>query len=1013
MSDERFQVFLSHNRLDKSVVEQLALRLEKEGIHPWLDKWNLIPGNPWQEAIESALNRCESCAVFFGLHGAGPWQNEEMRAAIDRRVNSKDGHFRVIPVLLPGTERAERSTLPDFLARATWVEFRRTIDDDEAFRLLVHGIQGTEPGPGPDLNWRKGECPYKGLQIFDVEDAPFFFGREALTGWLLDAVRPSTASRPENRFLALVGCSGSGKSSLARAGLIAALKRGEIEHSADWPVLICRPGPNPLESLAMALSRFDGPEFRTSSVRSRITELATDETTLHLAARIAVKDATAECRLVLLVDQFEECFTMCRDEASRAAFFKNLIYASSVAAGQTLVLLAMRADFYGDCASYPGLAAAVSEHQVLAPPMQPDELRRAIERPAALTGCEFEPGLVDRLIADVSDQAGSLPLLQYTLRELWNRTGGRRLTHDIYEEIGRVEGALGRKANEIYDNFSDSEKKICRALFLRLVQQVEGAKYTRHRAEISELMTGENTEAVRSVIQRLADQSARLVTTEGEGGAFVELAHEALIHGWDKLKRWLEEDQEYQLWQRRLRVSVENWKRINKDRGSLLQGPLLGEAERWLAARPHDLNRDELQFINASVRRKRRRHITILLEIVLLGLFAGGGGRALYHEQQVASSRQLATDALKVSDENPELGVWLALAAVHRNTSREAVEALQKAVQAAQSAALEGHGDEVNDVAFSPDGTLLATASKDHTARLWDSGFAELRPQLNHDERVYSVAFSSDGKRLATADASGVVKIWDVDSRKLILTLDRQNDALTSLIFTPDDKYVLTGCWDGGVRYCNLKSGHLQELIKQNEPVGRIACTKDGRRIAACLANGSIKVWSIHHVNDSLSATEVLAPKSDRGTVADVAFSPDGKLLAGAGSNATAMIWNSETGQALHELTGHAKGINSIAFRSDGKMLATGSTDGTSRLWDPESGKELFTLMGQKSSVTRVVFSPNGKRLASAGTDKTVRVYALELKDLLGEARKAVSSRPLTPEECQKYLRVKTCPLLL
>ena len=200
-----FHVFLSHSSADKPAVEELARRLAKEGIQAWLDKWHLIPGNPWQPGIEKALAESETCAVFVGPSGFGPWQNEEMRAAIDRRVHDSDSgrRFRVIPVLLPGAKRAERSSLPTFLAATTWVEFPDSLDDPTAFHRLVCGIRGIEPGPDLGQALYEGQCPYRGLRVFDVDDAPFFFGREALVQWVLNELRPATEGRPVNRFLAI------------------------------------------------------------------------------------------------------------------------------------------------------------------------------------------------------------------------------------------------------------------------------------------------------------------------------------------------------------------------------------------------------------------------------------------------------------------------------------------------------------------------------------------------------------------------------------------------------------------------------------------------------------------------------------------------------------------------------------------------------------------------------------------------------------------------------------------
>jgi hypothetical protein len=259
-----FHVFLSHSSDDKPAVEELARRLAKEGIQAWLDKWHLIPGDPWQPAIEKALAESETCAVFVGPSGIGPWQNEEMRAAIDQRVRDSGRHFRVVPVLPPGAERAERSSLPTFLVATTWVEFRASLDDQDAFHRLVCGIRGVEPGVGPGQALYEGQCPYRGLRVFDVDDARFFFGREALVQWLLNELHPATEGLPVNRFLAIVGASGSGKSSVARAGLVAAIKHGAIPGSACWPVAICRPGTgSPRES---GCGAFQGGQRRSRCV---------------------------------------------------------------------------------------------------------------------------------------------------------------------------------------------------------------------------------------------------------------------------------------------------------------------------------------------------------------------------------------------------------------------------------------------------------------------------------------------------------------------------------------------------------------------------------------------------------------------------------------------------------------------------------------------------------------------------------------------------------------------------
>ena len=611
---QRYNVFLSHSTADKPAVEEIGRRLAKEGIQVWLDKWHLIPGDPWQPAIEKALAESETCAVFVGPSGFGPWQNEEMRAAIDRRVSDTNRRFRVIPVLLPGAKRAERSSLPTFLAATTWVEFRDSLDDPDALHRLVCGIRGIEPGTGPGQAIYEGQCPYRGLRVFDVGDAAFFFGREALVQWLLNEVRPATQSRVVNRFLAIVGASGGGKSSVARAGLVAALKHDAIPGSSRWPITILRPGPDPVESLGIALSKAVNVGQSATALAELIAEFQKNEKTLHLIARQTLPEDAPELRLVILVDQFEEIFTLCHRDDLREAFIRNLLYAAKVAQGQTLVVLTMRADFYAKCAANAELAAAFSDHHVLIGPMTEDELRRAIEKPAQLVGCELETGLVDLLVQDVRHQPGRLPLLQDALMELWHKREGRKLTVKAYHEIGKVEGALQRRADVILNAFSQAEQELCRRTFLRLTQPGEGTEDTKRRASMQELLSlsGESP-AEENIVQKLADAS--LLTTEGDlsrKDAFVEVAHEALIRSWPQLRKWIDADRAGLRTRTRLTEAANDWKNAGRDPGYLYTGARLAVAEEWAGLHPGEASIDEAEFLRCSREAQKQREKTEL-----------------------------------------------------------------------------------------------------------------------------------------------------------------------------------------------------------------------------------------------------------------------------------------------------------------------------------------------------------------------------------------------------------------
>ncbi|MBN1888404.1 MAG: response regulator [Thermoflexales bacterium] len=478
----------------------------------------------------------------------------------------------------------------------------------------------------------EGDCPYRGLWPFDVEHAPFFCGREALTARLLDAMRlfassgrgHSQESRPKDaltsrlgcRLVAIVGEAGCGKSSLARAGLLGALKRGEIEGSAAWPVVVCRPGARPVENLAVALSQ-------VAPGTTELGRLREDAHALHEAVRLALADAPPAARLVVLVDQFEEALVLCRDEASRRAWIDNLLYAVSVPQGQTIVVLTLQADFYGQCAAYPELAAALSDHHVLVGPLADSELRRAIEQPARLAGGEFEAGLVATLLHDMNESNVSLkgvPLVWHTLWELWQQRKGRRLTRAAYDIVGGLSGALEWRAEKVYNSFEGVDKELCRQILLWLTAQA-----SHHRANVQELVAipGVEKERLDRVLQRLAAQDARLLVLAEEADGrrpFVELSHAVLVQSWPRLWRWIEGERESRRMHRQLAQVAQQWEQHERDESYLYGSGWLEVMSEWADGHADELASLEREFLQASQRTEREamertRHYESLREL--------------------------------------------------------------------------------------------------------------------------------------------------------------------------------------------------------------------------------------------------------------------------------------------------------------------------------------------------------------------------------------------------------------
>jgi hypothetical protein len=527
-------------------------------------------------------------------------------------------------------------------------------------------------------------CPYKGLAYFDCneEDPKYFYGREKLTDQLLDHVR-------QNNFLAIVGASGSGKSSVLRAGLIYQLQQGrKLSGSDQWQVYIVRPGEHPLQSLALAFV-----DANLSPVE-RAKQLGDAEDLIKQGAtglRRLVQASTS--RVVLVIDQFEEVFTLCKGtqqhEEERRQFFTCLLGALSQTAtnaeqyqaASLQIIIAMRADFFGKCLEqdYSGLAQQIQANLVTVTPMTPEELKQAIVAPAKKVELEIEPELVTEMLADVANAPGILPLLQYTLTELWKQRSDNSLRVKTYAQLGGVMGSLKKRATEVYESFSEVQKAAVRHIFLSLTQLGEGTEDTRRRVLKLDLVNERYPEAlIDEVVQRLANEKL-IVTSEmvekGEASgrvAVVDVAHEALIRHWDILRKWIEADRDNLRQKRKIEAAAEEWRERGKSKDYLLQGKLLADAKTFQKEQAGQLPLSDFakDFIQRSLKHKRNNRLQLIGFglIVPLGLavFVGVAAvkeiriRQLWQTVDAAKEQKLSPARNQALQELVKAGISLA-----------------------------------------------------------------------------------------------------------------------------------------------------------------------------------------------------------------------------------------------------------------------------------------------------------------------------------------------------------------
>lgn len=886
----------------------------------------------------------------------------------------------------------------------------------------VRRAPGRRPADAP--------VPYRGLASFQPEDAEWFYGRRELTDALVEHLRRQQAS---GGLLMVVGPSGSGKSSLVRAGMIPALRTGALRGSEAWPIVLFTPGVNPIGALAAhlaALTNLDPTDLVTTmrSEPTRIGELLRQSLQSQETLPALYGGGERPQRLVIVVDQFEECFIGHREEHEQQAFVAALNATAdpggcaevmrddgaSVAGSPALVVLSLRADFYPHALRYPQLATALQERQVVVGPMTSSELRRVIVEPARKAKLDIEEGLVEVLMHELvpsatdndfpAHDAGTLPLLSHALLTTWERSRPGRLTLADYEATGGIQGAVARTAEQVYATLSPGQQDLGRRMFIRLVHVADDTADTRRRVPRDQLLVG-NDDALQ-VLNCFIEK--RLITVETRDA---QIAHEALLLAWPRLRQWIDADREGLRIRRQLTFAAEVWRDAGHDVGTLYRGGPLISASEWAADPSHsgDLNALERKFLDASLELRRSEERTaqrrtrrlkqlvaalscLVLVTGFLTLLAFRQRAAATHQRNLAISRQVAIDANQLRSTDVSLAMQLALAAYQIAPTPEARSSLLDSYASPSVTRVLGPPGVMQSVAFSPNRQIMAAGGEDSTIRLWnttDEGHPKPigHPLTGHTNTVFSVAFSPDGRILASSGGDKTIRLWNVTNPNRVKLwsppITGPTNTVYSLAFSPNGQILAAGSADDTIRLWDVADPRHPVSIGlplrgPTNYVESVVFSPDGRLLAAGSADQAVRLWSVASPRHPIRLGKPL--RGPTKTVYTVAFSPDGRELAAGSADNTVRLWN--IARPTHPitdgapLTGPASWVNSVTFSPDGDEIAAASSDSKVWIWNL-STRKVAIILPHPAPVTTVRFLGDRHTVATSAADGIARIWRI------------------------------------
>ena len=920
-------------------------------------------------------------------------------------------------------------TLKDFISKEISKELKKVLQHpvlhNSGWKIILTGKDGVY----------SKTCPYKALEYFDfnpeapeeIDDPLYFYGRTGVIKQLLDKVR-------NGNFLAVLGASGSGKSSVVRAGLLYQLYLGkEIPGSDKWKIYKpFTPGAHPLEKLGQLLGE----------------QLATVNDLVNFIDRIPNE------RVMLVVDQFEEVFTQCQDKKKREQFIECLLGTIERIHDKLRLVLVMRSDFQGKCDDYPDLATSIDKNLVRVMQMTSEELREVIEKPAKKVGLEIVPELVNQMIDDVQGSPGDLPLLEYTLAQLWEKSHRyQRLTLEDYKhpDFGGLKETLEKQANKVYDSLkTEEQQQVAEWIFLKLTSIGEGTEDTRRQIRQQDLVNSKHSQhLVDQVLNRLAAADSRLVITseeklEGERGEpVVNIAHEALIRNWSKLQEWIAKKRYAELIRRRLEAKVQEWLRLGKSSGGLLDERELDDVQNWcksldaqdsgeipkldelIAASILVINENKLQQLTTSTETqfasnkqldalataikagellkktssRIRENIKILVLTNFNQLIYGFRERnSLKEHNQGVLGINFSSDGQRIvsTSRDNTIKIWfcdgnliqtinehkdIVYNAIFNNkndllvsASRDRTIKIWKLDPNSSCFKLDKCiyiEDQVFNIALSPNNQIIASDTRSGKIKLWDLSGKLIAPLDGHpNERINDLNFSPNGQIIASAGADQCIKLWSTENYNCIDTLT-EKDSVYAVNFV-DNQTIVSGTGEGMVSVWNLDTKKPIPIGRHKAAITRLAVNQDSKIIASASCDHTIAIWDIQAPRLESEPLKILEGHENH--VSNVSFNPaitDSIMLGSSSEDGTIKIWKVISPIIIDGLY--------FSFAPNSQMIVTGHKDGSIKLWS-ENGNLQKSFSGHDSIVLRVEFSPNGKTFVSTGVDETVKIWSSEGK---------------------------------